>query len=263
MPEYTNGTNNNSSYNNFTIKTNGLNLFGADDNMLMISYLDDSISLSFCYPSIDETGKKTFPKDNRITTTLRRDTVAEFAEILRSESFLSAVENEGTFNKGVALNRQMTDILSIIVEGKNIGLSFFKELGEDHKPKSIFIFRFQKSKIINGFNGRTDEFAIDEMNAPLFMFVHMITAFEETCATKLGGHMAKLGLSWSASKEMEYLRAIASKLGISIENNSYGNRNGGGGWNNAQRYPDAQSSQDANAMSGQMQQINDLGGFIQ
>lgn len=245
----------------FEIRTNGLNLFGADGNMIIPSYLDDCVNIAFCYPEVNESGKRSFPKENRVQVIVKRDAVGVLSRILSSDEFLAAVEHKGNFNEGAFLNARKTDILSIIVENGEVGLAYFKELGEDLKPKSTYTFKFQKDQVIKNYTGTSEKFEIDEIHSQLFMFIHMITWFEATVATKVISHGAKVGLNWNMQKELEYLRAVADKLGANIGPSF--NNGGGSGFNNFSMPQPYNSQNESNQTMAQMETITNLDGYIQ
>lgn len=262
-----NNTQNGSNYLHIEIRTNGVNFFGADGNMLMTQYLDDSICISFCYPTLDETGKRSFPKGNRKATTVKKDAVIAFAAILNSEKFMEAVDSKGRFNKGVFLNRDRTEILSIVVEGDAIALNWYTEIGEDCLPKAVFSFRFQSSQIINGYSASVGGGEIEEIQAQAYIFAHMIDYFSKLSVTNVLSHGAKLGTTWNINRELEYLKAIADKLGAQVQGSSTSfrpnpNYNNGGARSGFDMPSPAPVTSDNTGMA-QMQEINSLEGFIQ
>ena len=267
MAENTNQANGTGTYTHIEIRTNGVNFFGADGNMLMVQYLDDSICISFCYPTIDEMGKRTFPKGNRKATTVKKDAVVAFAAILNSEEFLEAIASKGRFNKGVFLNRDKTDILSIVVEADNIALNWYTEIGEDYLPKAVFSFKFQKLMIIKDYSSTLGGGEIEEIQGDAYIFMHMIQNFEALSISNVIAHGAKTGTSWNMNREIEFLKAIADKLGVQAQGSSYrpANPNGyGGGTGRTSGFnmPAPVVTSDNTGMA-QMQEINTLDGIIQ
>lgn len=254
--------NNNSQFQTVEVVTNGLNIFGKD-NMMMTRYLDDTISFSFCYPNDDQmTGKRTYPKENRISVVLRRDQVAALSTIIE-EDLIPAIREGKNVSKGVFATRDRRNIVSIEwIEGI-ASLTYYKDIDEDRKTSKFFRFTFQPEMIVSKYNATTGSCDIEEVQASLFMFCHMIMKFESLIPTKIVAHGSKMGNAYTIQNEMNYLRSIAQKIGAQVQTyqstgQKYNNSNDSG-------LPFSENANGATGASSPMagvQEVNDFSGLI-
>lgn len=257
--------NNNNTFQPIEVQTNGLNIFGKDI-MLMVRYLDDTMSISFCYPSDDQmTGKRTYPKDNRVSVVLRRDQIAALSVIIE-EDILPAVKEGKNVSKGVFVTKDKRNIVAIDwIEGVAT-VTYYKEIDDDRKTSKFFRFTFQSEMVVKNYNAATGNCDIDEVHATFFMFCHMIMWFERVVPSKIFAHATKMGNAYSIQSEMNYLRSIAQKVGAEVKTSTTTGNKYNGNYQSDYGLPFGDNGNPGisggSAPMANVQEVSDLNGLI-
>lgn len=214
-----------STFKQIEVKTNGLNLFGSNGNLLLTSYLDDMINIQIGFPSEDENGKKTYPRDSRILIMLKKEVVQDLSYLILNDIIPAYLRGE-EFSYGVFLTNKKDSILMIEGKDDTFKLLYFWNINERRIPEGSCEFTFQKSTTIKEYNPSTGDFELEDIQSQFYCFAHMITNFEAIISTKAVSHGTKMGNAWTADQEMQHLKSIANKLGASPSGMSYKENNG-------------------------------------
>lgn len=216
--------NTNQNFQPIEVQTNGINIFGKE-NMLMTRYLDDAVSISFCYPNDDpSTGKRTYPKDNRIAVVLKKEVVEALCLKLFDE-FLPAVNDGKDCKRSVNTTRDKRNILQLENVNGEISLNYYKDLNDDRKPDKFFKFIFPAELTIDDYNYLTGDGNVVETQVAFGLFARMINQFANT-TSRVEMHAVKMGHAYQTQNILNYLRSIAQKVGAEVaappsRNNDY------------------------------------------
>lgn len=208
-------------YNN-SITTSLITLFDSSSVQLRISGLENGISIAFWMPSRDPvTGKLTYPKESRYSTIITTDRVATLDRMI---SELLIPEFEAGRDKSVAVftNRQK----SMIFEIRVINGEFFASLYTDVDPMTLipkngFRFKFEKTTAACDYNSESGNMNITEYDGNFYIFTELLHNIIAIGNNKVSGHSVRQANSFTTSSLFEYIRAIAAKMGVTVENRSY------------------------------------------
>lgn len=207
------------------ISTSGMTLFDENGMMLRLSYLDDSFSLVFG-ESQEENGKRTYPQTMRHALLMTADRGAVLLDDIIIKKALVALEEGEDYNGGVFLNRRKDAILEIRIQQGDIYLCYHKDIGEDRQPKESYVFKFNKTAMVE--NYKTDGTSFDQSNVEGYftLFCKYLDAgvYEVHNA---GTHSYRRVMNTSNSRIFQYLEGIAAKLGVSVERPGYNRGNSG------------------------------------
>lgn len=203
------------------VKTNGLNLFGSDGNLLITSYLDNMINIQIAFPSEGEEGKKTYPKDNRVPIMLKKEAVQELSHVIMNDIIPAYAKGEENISYGIFLTYKKDSVLMIECKNDVFKLIYYWNINTERIPGGSAEFSFQKSPIIKQYDPSTGDFELEDIQSQFYCFAHMVVNFESIISTNAVSHGAKMGNAWTADQEMMHLKSIASKLGVSPIGASY------------------------------------------
>lgn len=214
-----------STFKQIEVRTNGLNLFGSNGNLLIVSYLDNMINIQIGLPSEDGNGKRTYPKDNRIPFMLKKESVQDLSYLIMNDVIPAYVRGDEKISYGVFLTNKKDSILMVECENDEFKLIYYWNINSERIPEGSVEFKFQKSTTIKQYNPNTGDFELEDVQAQFYCFAHMIVNFESIISANAISHGAKIGNAWTADQEMTHLKAIANKLGVSPLGTSYRENN--------------------------------------
>ena len=213
MSDFNNGNNNTNSFQPNRVTTSGMTLFDENGIMLRMSYLDDSLSFIIGESVVNDMGKRTYPQDKRHPFIITMDRAAVLYDEIIMKKVLSAIENNQNYNGGVFLNRRKDSIFEIRVQNGEVYLCFYKGINEDRVPAESYIFKCQKSPIIEGYSadGSTD-FAQEEVQSFFLLFCKYLDAGIYDVHNSSAHSFRR-----NSNSIFNYLKGIAAKLGVSLE----------------------------------------------
>lgn len=227
MADY-NNTNNN--YQN-RITTSGMTLFDENSTMLRLSYLDDSFSLIIGECQIADNGKRKYPQELRHPFIITMDRAIALNDHVIPKA-INALTNNENYNGGVLLNRRKDALFEIRVENGDVYLVYHKEIDENCNPKNSFVFKCQKTDLIESYHVGSMDFVKSSVEGYFAIFCKYIEAgiFDMTGSS---AHAFRKGNQYTTNHIFDYLKGIASKLGITIENqHNYNNNQSNSGFMN-------------------------------
>lgn len=228
----------------FPISTNSLTFFGSD-MMLLMSFSDDKIYISYRDAVVGEDGKRKFPRpqngDMKNTVTLTKERAAAFARRLNKclvpklEEFILEREQNPGFNKGYSIgvptNTEMTNMLTLSTGNAEKGfyepvLSYMKEIDMNTRmPAEIKSFTFsQKIPVFTDYDPKTGEYASQVPEYPqLIIFIEAINEFVKG-QTKGALHGIESKYHDRYTDIRKTINQIAEKNGIPIPQNTTYNK---------------------------------------
>jgi len=230
--DYTNNnggqSSNNSSFQANRINTTGITLFDNESMMLRMSYLGETLSMMIATPFVGDNGKKSYPDSNRHSILLTADRAAVLYNEVILKGVLPAVEAKQDFVAGVFLNRKKESILQLRVQDGEIYLVLLTNINQDRVAENSYVFHFQKTEMIYGYDASGSFDSQEEAEGVFFLFCKWL---DEGLAslTSAAGHSMRKANDYSQSQIFNYLKGIAAKLGVTIEN---GYRRQSNGYNN-------------------------------
>lgn len=192
--------------------TNSLFLNGKDDLLLKVSLYDENISLSFMYPQPDASGRNKYPKEKRVNLLLSSDRVAALSDIITS-GFTPALVEGKNYNGGVFTNRDKTSIFEIACVDGKCELRYHTGIGANRLPAHSTIFRFVDVQIVEGYNPKTGDYSIADVQSGMYLFIKLIDAFTYAVSNSYA-HADRYANVYSNERIMNYLIQIATALGV-------------------------------------------------
>lgn len=210
------------NYQQNRVSTTGVTLFDENSTMLKLSYLDDTFSLSIAYPSTDANGKHSYPESARNGFLITIDRGAALYDTVICKDLQKALQEGNDFCEGIFLNRAKTSVFQIRIQDGEIYGVYCKNINEDKIAESSFVFHFQKTDLIEGYEPDTGNF-IDKGGKVEGSFVVFTKYLEAGLNGMTNGiaHGDRKANQYSNRSVFEYLRAIAARLGVTVGNNNY------------------------------------------
>jgi len=203
--------------NNFRdqVTTSGIPLFDDKGTWLKLGYLDDSLSLMICEPTIADNGKRTYPQESRKPFII----TIERAEALHNEiipKVLSSLEAGEDYDGGIFLNKRKDAIFEIRVQQGDIYAVYYKDIGEDRRAKETIVFKFQRTSIIENYNPDGTSFEQNNVEGQFAVFCKYIEAGAFDLHNS-SVHSFRKGNYYTTGKIFDYLKGIAAKLGVTVD----------------------------------------------
>lgn len=215
--------NNNNFINKIT--TSGITLFDENGTMLRLGYLDDSLSLVIGEPRLADNGKKTYPQDARHAFIITMDRANAFYQNILMDKALSAIENGRDYSGGIFLNKRKDAIFEVRIQQGDIYFIYHKDIKEDRTPTNSYVFKCQKTSIVEGYNPNGSEFSQSEVEG---VFMVICKYFESGIfdVHNSATHAFRKGNAYTTNAIFNYLKGISAKLGVTIGNGYSNNRSG-------------------------------------
>ena len=213
----------NEAGNKMNVSSFGLTFFNDDNMMLQITFLNDSLSVSFRKGVVDPaTGKTRYPKDATgamtNSTLLTPELAATLYEVLVNNFipwYADGKYNEKGHSVGIFTNRMRNRLLDVYAgpDSKYPQIRLFSNINEDRIPGESYVFTCRPSGYIEDYQPGGNDFKVDEFNGQFAMFIKCLSTFLEAI-TKAHHHADAVGGSYDKNKVMDYLSKIGNKIGL-------------------------------------------------
>lgn len=212
---------NNNTYKD-QITTSGVSIFDDAGNWLKLGYLDDSLSLMMCEPTIGDGGKRSYPQESRKPFIITLDRASAFNSEIIMKKVLPAIEKGEDYNGGIFLNKRKDAIFEIRIQSGELYAIYHKDIGENRTPKESHVFHFQKTSIVETYNPDGSSFEQSNVEGQFILFCKYIEAgvFD---LHKSAAHANRKGNQYTISKIFDYLAGISAKLGVTVEKRTFQN----------------------------------------
>lgn len=214
MSEYNNSNNNN--YNQNRVTTTGLTLFDENGLMLRLAYLDDSLSMIIGQPSIADNGKRKYPQEMRHPFIVTIDRATALYNVIVPK-VIKALNDGEDYNGGVFLNKAKTAIFDIRVQNGDVYLVYYKNIGEDRTPGETYAFKCQRTQIVESYNPDGSTFEQSSVEGYFAVFCKYLESGVYDLHSG-AAHGVRKANNYTTTSIFNYLRSIAAKLGVTIEN---------------------------------------------
>lgn len=199
--------------------TNSISMFDPNGTLMKIAFYDDSLSLGIWIPKL-ENEKRTYPKELRESTILTKDRVSALYNLI-VEKLLPAYKEGGNYNGGVFTNNNKTNVVECATIAGELYLNYYKEIDDNRKPKYTYTFHFPKTPVIEGYSATTEnDFKMYDTDASFLLFVKILEAFMLTAVSGASAHSDRFTNRYFNDKKMDYLYALAGKLGVTVNSDS-------------------------------------------
>lgn len=221
--------NQNNGSNVVSVNTNSIAMFANDGTMLKFSFKNDRIIFTITPRVVDEsTGRQKWPKELGHSAILPPTTAAAFYNAIMLNLYDEIRENRD--HNGfltVPLNRDCTALIGLSWVNNTATLAIFNNVNPDRTCTNIHTFQFQITTSIDNYDPQSGNFTVKEVQGQLYLFIETLAAFDNV----IGGacaHSVKNISNYNYNQIMNHLKAIAIKVGASIQTNytsQYGNGN--------------------------------------
>lgn len=221
--------------------------FFSNDSMLRMSFTDSMLSLSIRNVSIDENGKRKYPRvqgEKSAVLTVSRAVILlrrlKEGFVPKLTEYINAFAEDPSFDKmtsvGVILNKDSTSVLSIttgrpdIKKGYCPTLQICTNLAADTRiPETVKSFTFSETiPVVTGYDPVTGNFETCEDEAPqLIMFISVLEHFV-AASTGAYAHSVNMELRDKINTIDNIVSQIAASNGIVVPSKNYssgGSRN--------------------------------------
>lgn len=241
---------NNNQRQQFAVTTNMVSLFDDQSVQLRIGGLDNAMSVALWIPVPGENGKNTYPQDHRPSVVLAPERVSALASVLRND-VIPAIAEGRHIDRSIFTSRKMSSMIQIKSDDEGIFLYLHLDIDENRIPKNTYRFHFEDAMILTAYRPVTGEYDIDKIYATFYLFCQTVEAFTQN-GTGISTHSDRVINRYTLDKIFRYLEGIAQKLGVVIQNPTYGNRsssNSSGGGFTPQGATPAPQMQEVNSLS--------------
>lgn len=237
MPD---SSNTNNQFNQNRVSTAGITLFDDEGIMMKLGYLGDTLSVTLGIPKPAENGKRTYPKDDRVPFLITPERAAAlYNEIITNEKdggLLAAIREDRPFNRGIFLNQNKTAVLELLYKEGEVYLVYCKNINEERAAEKSYVFHFQKTEIIDGYDPSGSFDGQSKAEGSFFVFC----CYVESGVYEISGgsgHSVRKTAQYTISAIFNHLKAIAAKLGVTPDS-GYRSYNNGGGSSGFMNIPD-------------------------
>lgn len=203
------------------VTTSMIQLFDNNKMQLRLSGLDSSLMLALWVPDVDPvTGKTTYPKDKRFDTLLGIDNVASLAKMLDDVIIPAYLENKPA-KISLFTNRNRDKILEIGVNetGDTIYLVFHVSVDPATMISSqSYVYTFSKTVYSDNYAPSTGEFDVKTCEGNFYVFASVVQNFIHAGGAAVNAHGFRKGNEYTVAQLFNYLKGIANKLGVTVEN---------------------------------------------
>lgn len=237
---YMNTNNNVSKFNTqnqSTVNTNSIPMYNGD-MCLRLSFMNDSISLSFIQAVTRDDGSRTFPKDNAQWCVIKLEYAVLMLNWLNQYFIPMAKAN---FDKqvadpsvelppvliGVPLNRENSNMIvfKYTKPSKDGALvptiTLHSGIGEDRLPTKSVSYEFGIKRIFTEYDEHTGDYAFNMDQVQFWIFLRALNHFVDA-STMAEVHANRLGNSYVNREMRNLIRQIAQKNGINTMYNTNG-----------------------------------------
>lgn len=209
---------NNINSNNYQnrVTTSGMTLFDENGTMLRMAYLDESLSLVIGEPVLADNGKKSYPQEKRHPFIITLDRAASLLTNIIETKVYAALENGTNYNGGIFLNRRKDAIFEIRVQDGDVYLVYYKDIQEDRTPKDTFVFKCNKTCLIENYAPDGSSADQTEVEGFFYLFCKYLQAgvFDLMNSST---HSFRKANAATTTAIFNYLKQIAVKVGATVE----------------------------------------------
>lgn len=202
---------------NNRVSTTGITLFDDSSMMLRLMYLGDTFSVIIADPEKNENGKNSYPDKNRHSFLITADRAATLYHKIISKDLAEAMQKHEDFSKGIFLNRGKTALLEIHYKDDEIYMAYFKDIDSERVANENYVFHFQKTDTIIGYTGDGSFEGQESVQGNFYIFCKYLEAGVYELANP-SGHSMRRGNQYTTNSIFNYLKSIAAKLGVTVEN---------------------------------------------
>jgi hypothetical protein len=198
-----------------SISTNSITFFDHNSIMLKLGFLDESLSIGIWEPKVDpNTGKKTYPMEMRNNFILTAQRVEALYDLIMAR-IIPAVKENKEYNAGVFTSNKRDRIFEIHHKESIIYAYFHNNIDQDRHPQSTLVFEFPKTTAIQGYDPKTGDYNLEDMNSAFYLFVKALDSFLHDVSNS-STHSFRYANRFTTDKVFTYLKELALKLGVSI-----------------------------------------------
>ena len=210
----TNNTNQKNS-----ISTSLMQLFDDNGVQFRMSGLDNGISFAFWLPLVDPmTGRRTYPKEQRFQCVVSSDRVKSLDKMVQ-DLLLPAAEQGNNKSIAVFTNKQRSNIFEVRFENGDYYVRLYQNVDAmSLKPNNVYEFKFRKTQVGTDYNPATGEINMVLDEGEFYIFLAVIHNYVELAASKMPGHAERLANEYTTGSIFNHLKAIATKLGVTVSN---------------------------------------------
>lgn len=208
------------------VSTNSLSFFNNERVLLKLTFLGDALTVGIWFPEVVD-GKATYPKALRHQVILTKENVESLTRDAMKD-FIPKLEDPESvkgIGTGVFTNRNSTQVMTIWAEGGIIQLQIADEI-ENRIPKNVYMYKFEKTRVIKNYNISAVSFEIEEIDAQFFLFFKTLLSFTDLCSG-ITAHEYRLRNQYFNDSVRKHLEALNLKFGLGIQGYNP-NSNGGG-----------------------------------
>lgn len=209
-----------------TVSTNSLSFFNEEKVLLKLTYLEDALTISINYPEVTD-GKAKYPQNLRHQALLNQNNVVALHR-LTIEHVIPAFAEGRNKDVGVFANRNKTQMVETYTQGGSFFVVIHDEI-ENRIPKNSYVFKFDKTPVIQDYDIGAVSFKTEEVDAQFFLFIKALEAFENL-SNGITAHEYRYRNSWFNDHVRKYLEALNLKLGLGMQtyqpNNNYDAKSG-------------------------------------
>lgn len=206
-----------------SVNSNSIALFSAEGNMLRIAYKNEMMLVTII-PKVMEDGRARWPKDLGRTAMLRPQACAALYQRIVSQ-VLPAIA-QGTDLPGyvaVPTNRDNTNLCGVGYANGRVTFNIFMSVDNARRCTDVSSYIFDVTPVIFDYDPGTGKYDMAESNGQFYVFMHAL----DMCAKVMSGAVGqncKMTTNFYISQIIAYLRALATKLGVTPE--QYGSFSG-------------------------------------
>lgn len=255
MTMYENQNQQTNDQNAFAVNSNSIAFFSPDGTMLKFSFKNDRIIVTIT-PRVEDVagGRPRWPRELGHSAIMQPATAATLYHLFMekmSQEIIDGKDHDGYL--AVGLNRDFTALCGIGWKDNTAEFIICQNVNPDRTSSGVAKFTFQKQMAIDNYDPVTGQYTVKEIQGQFLLFIETLRAFESA----VGGsdaHMVKNLTNYNFNQIMAHLKALALKMGVTVQNtpmNQYGRAGGGAfasGGNDAVTYT---TGYQENAMSNQ------------
>lgn len=223
---YTNSYNGGSSpygsggYYEINKRTESIVLFSDVSVMLKCAFVNDSLSITICPPSVDpSTGKTKYQKDNYVSTLLKPERITAFCEAL--DKHLEYVQRGEFHNCGVWTNKDHSTMLGIVSDQDGDGIVLYTGITQASGglPTKVVRYDFHEEPyLMENYNPMTGEGNAITVKAQLYLFLKLMNAAADVafCGS---AHEIRNGARYELNKIESDMKAIMERIGAVSQDN--------------------------------------------
>lgn len=219
---------NQQNQNPHSVNTNSIPMYNGDMS-LKLSFMNDSMSLSFIPVLVKEDGTRSFPKENGLMCVIKLEYAMVMLSWLNRYFIPQALAN---FEKqiadptialdpvvvGVPLNKDNTNMLVFRYDEPKNGsmvptLTFHSGIGPDRRPTKSITYEFGIKNVFTNYDPNSGDYSVTTDQVQFWIFLKTLEHFIEA-SSMAESHAARVANSFVNKEMRSLIRQIAQKNGI-------------------------------------------------